>query len=112
MEFIGNGGECAHRLIDLDPDRETAESIFQSILENIKLFLENGIVHGDLSAYNILYWDDKAFIIDFPQCIDIRNYPNPWEVLERDLNNVINYFKKYIEMDEEKVKEEFYKLSH
>lgn len=111
MEFVGNEEECARRLIDIDPNKKMAEIIFQNILENIKLFWKNGIVHGDLSAYNILYWDEKAFIIDFPQCIDTRNYPNPWEVLERDLNNIINYFKKYIAMDEDKVKEEFKNLT-
>ena len=112
MEYIGDSDAVAERLIDVDLNKDVAERIFQVILENIRLFLKNGIVHGDLSPYNILYRSEQAFIIDFPQSIDIRNYPNPWEVLERDLNNIINYFKKYIEIDEEKVKEEFKNLSN
>lgn len=111
MEFVGDQETVADRLIDINLSTDAAEKVFSTILENIRLFLKNGIVHGDLSPYNILYWNDKAFIIDFPQSIDIRNYPNPWEVLERDLHNIVHYFQKYFEIDEEKVKEEFKNLT-
>lgn len=110
MEFIGDQDTAGGRLIDTEISTEVAKKMFPLILENIKLFWKHGIVHGDLSPYNVLCWNDRPVIIDFPQSIDIRNYPNPWEVLERDLTNIIHYFKKYFEIDEEKIKEEFQRL--
>jgi len=50
-------------------------------------------VHCDLSAYNVLWWDDKPWIIDFPQAVDIRHNPNWREFYERDLRNIRKYFE-------------------
>jgi len=55
---------------------------------------KNGIVHGDLSAFNILYWMDTPYTINFPQSLDIRNYPNVETLLKDNIRKwyeQINY---------------------
>ena len=42
-------------------------------------------MHSDLSAYNILVWEDEIFIIDLPQAVDIRQSPNVEKLLRRDI---------------------------
>lgn len=71
------------------------------------MFYISGIVHGDLSEYNILYWNSIPYIIDFPQSIDIRTNPYVRDLLERDIRNVCAYFMKYFPIDIEKIVQEF-----
>lgn len=94
MEYIGDTGYPAPKLSDIALERSEAERTFEIIIENIRLFLKNGIVHGDLSEFNILYWHDRPYIIDFPQSIDIRNNPYAKEFLERDIRGVCKYFDR------------------
>lgn len=106
MEFIGDE-EIAPRLIDVELTIDEAKKVFNQICADLKIFLDCGIIHSDLSAYNILWWEEKAFIIDLPQAIDIRENPNKELLLERDLDNLIKYFSKYFEINKEKVKSDF-----
>lgn len=88
MQYLGDETSFAPRLIDIkltDSERGKAIAIIE---ENVKLFLDNGIVHGDLSAYNILWWDKKPWIIDFPQAVDIRHNINWKQFYERDVQSV------------------------
>ncbi len=57
--------------------------------------LENGLAHGDLSAYNILYWQGEIRLIDFPQVIDIHTNRSAQAVLKRDVERVCQYFRRY-----------------
>ncbi|MCB8985989.1 MAG: serine protein kinase RIO, partial [Ardenticatenaceae bacterium] len=53
------------------------------------------LIHGDLSAYNILYWDGDIWLIDFPQVVDARANPHAPELLRRDVTRVCEYFARY-----------------
>ena len=64
-------------------------------------------MHGDLSEYNILYWNDTPYIIDFPQSIDIRTNPYVRDLLERDVRNVCTYFVRYFPIDTEEIVQRF-----
>lgn len=75
MESIGDE-EIAPRLIDVELTESQAKVAFEKIIQDIKIMLNLGIVHSDLSAYNILWWKDQPWIIDLPQAIDIRQHPN------------------------------------
>lgn len=94
MQYLGNEQIAAPRLIDIKLDDSIKQAVLAKIEESIQLFLDNGIVHADLSAYNILWWSDQPWVIDFPQAIDIRHNPNWEEMYERDLSNVRSYFSK------------------
>ena len=56
--------------------------------------MEVGIVHADLSAFNLLWWGDRLSIIDFPQAVDLALNPHGLEFLQRDLDNVPGWFER------------------
>lgn len=95
MELLGDINTVAPRLCDIKLSKEEAEKAFDLIINNIKIFWDLGIVHADLSEYNILWWKDNPYIIDFPQSIDVRTHPNSKEIFDRDLKNITKYFSKY-----------------
>ncbi|MFW9925098.1 MAG: RIO1 family regulatory kinase/ATPase [Candidatus Thorarchaeota archaeon] len=76
-------------------DLKKPENIFNGIINEIrKLFLDGGIIHGDLSEYNIIITPKEDFlIIDFPQ-YESSNHPNAKELLLRDISNICKYFKR------------------
>ena len=92
MEYLGNEDAAAPRLVDVVLDPESKSHILQQVERSMQLFLDNGIVHADLSPYNILWWRNQPWIIDFPQAADIRYNSNWHELYERDLQNVRAYF--------------------
>lgn len=107
MEFVGTLEKPAPRLQDIILSLEQAKFAFSEIIRNIKIFLEMGIIHGDLSSFNILWFNDKIWIIDFPQALDIRQDEGKQEFLIRDLQNVCNYFSKYFEINFDKLISQF-----
>ena len=107
MELLGDETEVAPRLCDVKLSAEDAKHAFDTVLESMRIFWEFGIVHGDLSEYNILFWKKKPYIIDFPQSINRKEHPNAEEILIRDIRNVVRYFRKYGEREEENIIESF-----
>ena len=71
------------------------EKVLREILRNIrKAYLKAGVVHADLSEYNIiLKLDMHILIIDWPQYVT-REHPNAQQLLKRDIENIINFFKR------------------
>lgn len=71
------------------------EKILKEILRNVrKAFLKAGVIHGDLSEYNIILQPNKhILIIDWPQFVT-REHPNAKEMLKRDVQNVLQYFER------------------
>ena len=64
------------------------------MMDNVRIMTKNFLVHGDLSAYNILYQDGKIWVIDFPQTTDLEKNTNGADLLYRDLKNVCNFFAR------------------
>ncbi|RLI92599.1 MAG: serine protein kinase RIO [Candidatus Altiarchaeales archaeon] len=91
MEFIGEGGIPAPRMKDLPPD--DPEKYFNLILRYIHEMYSLGIVHGDLSEYNILNWNEPV-IIDLSMGV-LKSHPLADELLMRDITRICNYFKKF-----------------
>lgn len=71
------------------------ERILKEILRNVrKAYLKAGVIHGDLSEYNILLRPNKhVLIIDWPQFV-MKNHPNAQDMLRRDVYNVLQYFER------------------
>lgn len=93
MEWIGHeDGQAAPRLIDVTLDQTAATQAFQELAEAMRTMARLGFTHGDLSPYNILYWDGHPRIIDVPQVVDIAKNPQGPTFLERDCFNVCEYF--------------------
>lgn len=95
MAFVGDVETPAPRLQDVTLDRSEAGALFKRVMYNIELSLMHHRIHGDLSAFNILYWEGKAWIIDFAQAVDPRQNPAVFELLERDVERVCSHFARY-----------------
>jgi len=94
MEYIGRGSERAPALAELKLARDEAERIFPIVVRDIEIMLECGVVHGDLSAYNVLYLDGVPRMIDLPQATRIDDAVDPWSLFLRDVSNICEYFAR------------------
>lgn len=95
MEYVGDGGGAALQLQHADLDPVEAEAAWARLLWNIEEMLRLDIVHGDLSAYNVLAWKGRTVIIDFPQAVDPRFSDAARDLLERDIRNLGRYFERF-----------------
>ncbi len=95
MEYLGEPNVAAPtlNLVDLDPDE--APALFTRLLRNVELMLSQQVVHGDFSAYNILYWEGAVKIIDFPQVVDPAQNPDAKILFRRDVERLCQYFARY-----------------
>jgi RIO kinase 1 len=92
MDYIGDPDMAAPTLNTIELDRDEAAPLFDRVLRNIDLMLANNRIHGDLSAFNILYWDGDITLIDFPQVVPPEGNPVAWRIFERDVTRICEYF--------------------
>lgn len=95
MDYLGDGQLPAPTLSDVSLSRAEAADLFEQVMENVRIMLDNHFVHGDLSAFNILYWEGDISIIDFPQVVNARINPNAFMLLQRDIKRVCDYFGRF-----------------
>ncbi len=94
MSYVGDERMAAPALAEIRLERDEARRLFDEVVRNIELMLQRGLIHGDLSAYNILYWDGAITLIDFPQVTDARTNPHARAIFERDVQRVCEYFAR------------------
>ena len=94
MDYIGDLTSPAPALSEISLDRAEAKELFERTLHNIELLLSRGRIHGDLSAYNILYWEGQITLIDFPQVVSPDNNRSAYPIFARDVARVCEYFAK------------------
>lgn len=93
MDLITDAdGDPAPRLNDVVMDADLAITYHDELLRQVVRMLCAGIIHGDLSEYNILVGADGPVIIDLPQAIDAASNSNAAEMLCRDVDNLRSYF--------------------
>ncbi len=92
MEYIGDFDNAAPTLNTVTLDRDEARSLFDRVILDLNLLLDNERIHGDLSAYNILYWNGDITLIDFPQVVHPRLNPAAWAIFQRDVTRICQYF--------------------
>jgi RIO kinase 1 len=89
------------QLLQIQAPKNPKEFYERLIKEIIKL-LKAGLVHADLSEFNILNHNEKPVLIDFSHALDLR-YPNVQRLLKRDVENMVRYFNKFgLGLDEKK----------
>ena len=94
MDLIGKGDDVAPPLKDVGLDSAEAEQIYQKIVEYISLLCNQaGLVHADLSEFNILYDNGEPVIIDMGQSVTL-DHPMARKFMERDVSNIVHYFQK------------------
>jgi RIO kinase 1 len=94
MGYIGDEDGCAPTLSEISLDRQEAKSLFERVLDNLDVLLAHELVHGDLSAYNILYWEGNITLIDFPQVVSPGINRNAYLIFQRDVVRICEYFSK------------------
>jgi RIO kinase 1 len=92
MSYVGDERMAAPTLNGVRLDRAEAHALFEEVLRNIELMLRQGLIHGDLSAYNILYWEGTITLIDFPQVTYSRTNTQARAIFARDVRRVCEYF--------------------
>lgn len=90
MEFIGDNGTPAPTLREV----EVTQKDYRLIIEQIRLLYQKaGMVHADLSEYNIFRWKREVILFDFGSAVSV-DHPNAEEFLQRDLENLNRFFAK------------------
>ncbi|MBL8099944.1 MAG: hypothetical protein JNK81_12225 [Anaerolineales bacterium] len=92
MRFIGDLTAAAPILNSVSLTVSESKILFERVIHNIDLMLKHNCIHGDLSAYNILYWDGGIKLIDFPQIVIPESNPSAWKIFQRDVMRVCQYF--------------------
>ena len=77
---------------------EAPQEILEEVLENTHLAYKAGVIHADLSEYNILIEDGRVVLIDWPQWI-ATDHPNAGAIIGRDIDNVLAYFLRKYQLD-------------
>ena len=95
MEYMGEPFAPAPTLDQVELPREEAKPLFDALIDSVRIMLANNRVHGDLSAFNVLYWEGEVRIIDFPQAVDPLFNPGAWQFFNRDVKRLCQYFYRY-----------------
>jgi RIO kinase 1 len=97
MELVeGHNGEPAPRLADVNLEADHAWDIYNELLREVTKMLCAGLVHGDLSDFNVLLAADGPVIIDFPQAIDATANRNARRILIRDVDNLTSFLSRWV----------------
>lgn len=96
MEMIaGEDGDAAPRLNDVDLHPDDAREFHAFMIHEVVKMLCAGLVHGDLSEFNVLLDEHGPVIIDLPQAVDAAGNNHAFEMLERDVGNMAAYFGRF-----------------
>jgi len=92
---IDDDGQVAPRLNDVSMSEEQAEEDHAVVMQYVMRMLCAGIVHGDLSEFNVLVDSYGPVIIDLPQAVDAAANNNAQRMLERDVENMTTYYSMF-----------------
>lgn len=90
MDFIGDEWPAPKLK---DANISNIEKVYKSVISDMKKLYQANLVHSDLSEFNILYWRETPWLIDFAQGM-VLSHPKSHELLKRDVRNVANFFLK------------------
>jgi RIO kinase 1 len=93
MAYIGWEDLPAPTLNTVNLSIREARKVFDRVIHNVEIMLSNHRIHGDLSAFNILYLDGAISLIDFPQAIDPDINRNAYAIFNRDILRLCEYFQ-------------------
>ena len=104
LEYVGSWEMAAPQLNAARLSRAQLTDAFDQLRIGLRAITATGIAHGDLSAYNLLWWQDRLWFIDFPQAIDIAANLQGIDFLHRDVTNVCDWFERRgLDVDAEEV---------
>lgn len=94
LEYVGSWEMAAPQLSAARLSQSQLADAFEQLLAGLRGMTAAGIAHGDLSAYNLLWWQERLWFIDFPQSIDIAANLQGLDFLHRDVLNVCEWFER------------------
>lgn len=95
MAYVGDAERAAPTLDQVALERNEAAALWARLIDAVGRMLALRIVHGDLSAYNVLYWDGAPTIIDFPQVVDPHDNAAARALFERDVARLAKHFARF-----------------
>jgi RIO kinase 1 len=95
MEYVGSITGPAPMLVHVNLAGAALEAAFAAVVEDVRALLDCELIHGDLSAYNILYDGERPRLIDLPQARDIGDIADPWPAFYRDVDHACQYFLRH-----------------
>ena len=94
MEFIGDDSQAAPELAQARLSSAELASARDQLVDNLRALTRAGLVHADLSVYNLLWWQGRLVVIDLPQAVDFITNSDAYELLRRDVTNVGEWFTR------------------
>lgn len=94
LEYVGSLDMAAPQLSAARLGSVAIRAAFDQLVDGLQVLTGTGIAHGDLSAYNVLWWDERLWFIDFPQSVDIAANLQGLEFLHRDVVNICTWFSR------------------
>ena len=94
MELIGDETEAAPRLVSARLPASDLSAAFTQLVENLHILARASIVHADLSPFNVLWWEGRICLIDFPQATDLLLNPQGFDLLHRDVVRICEWFRR------------------
>ena len=95
MAFIGDEAEAAPKLAQARLSADELASAWEQLLASLRALTAAGLVHADLSAYNLLWWEGRLVVIDLPQAVEFVTNADAYELLHRDVANVSDWFTRH-----------------
>ena len=93
IEYIGDSERPAPLMKDVK--LKNPKEIFETLIDYVsKMYKKADLVHSDISAFNVLMFEDKPYLIDLGQGVLIE-HPNALGYLRRDISNLVSYFNKF-----------------
>lgn len=94
MQLIGDEDRAAPRLVHARLDRDQLVGALDQLEEELRALTRAGIVHADLSPFNVLWWRDRLWLIDVPQAVDLVSNPHGFDLLHRDVVRMLEWFAR------------------
>ena len=94
LEYVGGRDGAAPQLAAARLDRRQLDDAWDQLVEALHIMTVEGIVHADLSAFNLLWWEGRLVVIDLPQAVDLAANPQGLDFLHRDVLNVADWFAR------------------
>lgn len=94
LEYVGDLDQAAPQLHAALLDRAELSDALDQLVDGLRCMTAQGLAHGDLSAYNLLWWDSRLWFIDFPQAVDLAANLQGLDFLHCDVTNVCTWFAR------------------
>jgi RIO kinase 1 len=95
MQLIGDESAAAPRLVNARLSPEEVRRAFEQLLDELARLTRAGLVHADLSPFNVLWWRDRIWLIDFPQAVDLFTNPHGFDLLHHDVTTMCAWFARH-----------------